>query len=324
MCRRTHEFATLALALTLTGAGCGHDAAESPTRGTLVLAACESHAPLLRREADLFNSLYPNAHVEVRARSTREAFVALVDDSVRVVAVDRPPNPEERAALQRAGVDVAEVPIGKDALGVFVHPANQLAGLSRSQLSDMLSGRITDWAQLPGTGLSGTIAVVLPGRNSGVWELLTTVFVPGASLAPAQVAATEADVLARVMANPAAVGIASIAAWKEPGGDSGAQVAAAGAPGWANGIATAGTAGLRALDALAADSSGTWVAYPLHQANVQRGVYPLHYPVSLLFNSRSPLAAGFASFVASAPGQKLVLTAGLVPATMPVRLVTLK
>jgi phosphate transport system substrate-binding protein len=33
------------------------------------------------------------------------------------------------------------------------------------------------------------------------------------------------------------------------------------------------------------------------------------------------VAAGFLAFVASAPGQKILLNAGLVPATMPVRLV---
>ena len=36
------------------------------------------------------------------------------------------------------------------------------------------------------------------------------------------------------------------------------------------------------------------------------------------------LAAGFAAFVASAPGQKLIVNAGIVPATMPVRGVQLR
>lgn len=324
MHRHARTWCAAALVLMLAGAGCRHPAPESPTHGSLVLAVSESHAALLRREADLFNSLYPGAHVEVRARSTREAFVALVDDSVRAVAVDRPPNAEERAALERAGIDATAVRIGEDALGVFVHPGNLLAGLSRAQLVEVLTGRTADWAQLPGTGRSGRITVVLPGRNSGTWELLSTVFVPGAALAPSQVVNTEAEVLAHVLADPAAIGVASIAAWKNPPAGSGTQAAAAGAPGWANEVATAGTAALRAVDALSPDSSGTWVAYPLHQANVHRGMYPLHYPISLLFNSRSPLAAGFVSFVASAPGQKLVLASGLVPATMPVRLVTLK
>jgi len=186
-----------------------------------------------------------------------------------------------------------------------------------------LCGRITSWADLPGATRAGPITVVLPGRNSGVWELLTTSFLPGAALAPAKVEATEAAVLARVMVEPAALGVASIAAWKDADAVPVATAAAGGEPGWANGVA-ASTAAVRAVDALVADAAGTPVAYPLHQANVHRGVYPLHFPVSLVFDPQSQLAAGFAAFVASGPGQKLVLAAGLVPATMPVRLVTLK
>ena len=321
---RNVNWGVLGLAAALSSAGCQRQATESPTQGRLVVTASESHAPLLRRAAELFNSLYPEAQVEVRAQSTREAFIALVEDSVRIAAVDRAANAEERLALERAKVHVTEVRIGEDALGVFVHPSNTLGGLTREQLADVLGGRTTDWQSLPGAGVSGRIQLVLPSRNSGIWELLTSMVGPGTALAPAQVAATEAEVLAQVLAQPNAVGVASIAAWKDPGAAHGVQIAASGEPGWANGISTTGAGALRALDALVADSTGTWVAHPLHQANVHSGAYPWHFPVSLLFNQESRLAAGFASFVASAPGQKLVLGAGLVPATMPVRLVTLK
>jgi phosphate transport system substrate-binding protein len=289
-----------------------------------VVAVSEPHAPLLRREAELFNSLYPGAHVEVQARSTREALIALVEDSVQMAAVDRAPTAQEQTALERAGVHTSELRMGEDALGVFVHPANRLRGLTCAQVGDVLTGRTNDWVSLPGAGLSGRIYVVLTGRNSGVCELLATVFFPNATLAPSQVAATEAEVLQKVLADPNAIGVASVAAWKDPGAARGVRIAASGEPGWTNGISTTSAAALRALDALVADSTGTWVAHPLHQANVHRGVYPFHFSVLMLFDPRSALAAGFGSFVASAPGQKLVLAAGLVPATMPVRLVTRK
>lgn len=323
MNRRTVVHGVVLLVAVLPGTGCRRQTPETPTRGHLVVAASEAHAPLLRREAALFNSLYAEAHVDVQARSTRECFVALAQDSVRLAVADRPLNAEERAALAHLGTEATELRIGEDALGVFVHPDNALAGLDREQLADVLCGRITTWAALPGTGRTGPITVVLPGRNSGVWELLTTAFLPGVALAPARVVATEAEVLAQVLADPDAIGVASIAAWKDPGTAPATLAAAAGEPGWANGVAAA-TASVRAVDALVADAAGTPVAYPLHQANVHRGVYPLHFPVFLVFDPQSQLAAGFAAFVASGPGQKLVLAAGLVPATMPVRLVTLK
>jgi phosphate transport system substrate-binding protein len=63
----------------------------------------------------------------------------------------------------------------------------------------------------------------------------------------------------------------------------------------------------------------------LHQANVYRGFYPLHYGVYIYCTTSDKRDAGpeigFTTFVASHPGQKIIMDAGLVPATMPIRLV---
>lgn len=59
-----------------------------------------------------------------------------------------------------------------------------------------------------------------------------------------------------------------------------------------------------------------------HQAHIYRGYYPLTSDVYIY--SRADMynvAAGFITFITSVPGQKIVLSNGLVPATMPVRLV---
>ena len=82
------------------------------------------------------------------------------------------------------------------------------------------------------------------------------------------------------------------------------------------------TSAARAVPVVAAGLDSVIAPQKLHQANVYRGFYPLHYPVYLAYvGSSSSVAVGFGAFVASAAGQKIILNAGLVPATMPVRLV---
>jgi phosphate transport system substrate-binding protein len=71
---------------------------------------------------------------------------------------------------------------------------------------------------------------------------------------------------------------------------------------------------------LAKDATMSHVA--LYQAAVYRGDYPLSRPLYLISRDRRlGVAVGLISFVTSAAGQKLMLNAGLVPATMPVKLV---
>ena len=328
--RRSQQLLGLAfVGLGVLAAGCAGAPSESPTHGALVVAAAESHAPLAAREAALFASLYSGATVRVQKTTTREAYVALLADSVRLAVVDRPPNPEEQQAIEQQGLEVQEVRVAEDGLGIFVNVANGLENLSIEQISGLLCGRIADWRQMGGAGLSGAVTVVTTGRNSGAWELLAaTFFATHGPIRPGVVAESQNDVLVRVASDPRALGVVSVAAWKQPvvpvrGGLAAASNATA-AAGWAPGVGASSLAQrVRALAITGVDSLGQPVCHALHQANIHRGVYPLHYPVYVVFNTKSLLAAGFSAFVASAPGQKLILESGLVPATMPVRIVQL-
>ncbi len=326
---RPHHGLRVSLAmLAALATGCARVPAESPTRGALRVAAAESHAPLAAREAARFTSLYSDAQVQVRKTTTREAYVALFADSVRLAVVDRPPNAEEQQAIEELGLEIQEVPIAEDALGIVVNKANALESLSTGEIAALLSGLVADWRQVDGAGLSGPVTLVTTGRNSGAWELLAgNFFAAHGPIRPGVVASSQSDVLARVAADPRALGVVSVAALKEPVNSNVAAASAAStttAAGWAPGVGASQRSGnVRALAIAGVDSLGQPVRHALHQANIHLGFYPLHYPVYVVFNTKSLLAAGFSAFVASAPGQKLVLAAGLVPATMPVRIVQL-
>ena len=85
---------------------------------------------------------------------------------------------------------------------------------------------------------------------------------------------------------------------------------------------------VRALDLSdpsAPDSLGGGKFFSPHQAYVYKGFYPIIRNVYLLITPDSyGVSTGFTSFLTSAPGQKIVQNQGLVPATMPVRLVQLR
>jgi phosphate transport system substrate-binding protein len=316
--------AALAMVANLTA--CAPPSRESPTQGHLVVAVAESYAGLVRREAGLFASLYPQSQLDVRAATTRDAFVSLLADSVNLVVVDRLPNSEELQSIDQLRLDLEMVPIAEDALALVVNGANPVQSLSMAEAAELFAGRAQDWGAITGDTWAQPVEVVTTGRNSGSWELLADRFFPGAAgPVPGTSAPTQREVLRRVAASPGAIGVVSVAAWREPARGGTAATAAAGEPGWASGVTRPEfSPAVRPLAIAGTDAAGHPAVQALHQANIHRGSYPLHFPVHVIFNKRSLLAAGFCAFMASAPGQRLVLDAGLVPATMPVRLVQLR
>ena len=82
---------------------------------------------------------------------------------------------------------------------------------------------------------------------------------------------------------------------------------------------------VRLMSVSAADKAMPDNSYKPYQAYLYYGDYPLARSIYALLNDpRSTLPWGFASFLASDRGQRIILKSGLVPATQPVRVVNVK
>lgn len=292
---------TLLVVLLLLAVSCAQPQEDSPTRGSVLLLTCESQSALMNLQAEEFTRLYPDAHVRVVTTSTRDAIVQLLNDSVTIVCTDRALNAEERSVARRAGLEYTEIRIAEDALALVVHPSNPQAVLGIEQLRSIADGTLQSWDQIPGSTLRGPVRLAITGRNSGTYELLTRRFLALGSDARIQfLADSQRATLGFVGEYPRSLGVVATAALKDT------------------------VAPVRVLRVAWTDSTGRRDTTMLHQANIYQGNYPLHYPVYLYVRKpgRGPMY-GFSTFVASAPGQKICLNMGLVPATMPVRLVQL-
>ena len=282
-------------------AGCRKQNEDTPTHGSLSLASCESQSLVLQKEAQDFQRIYTETRVTVSVRSTREAIVALLNDSLRMICTDRPLNEEERSIVRKADIPLVETKIAEDALAVIVHPSNPMNQISFASLGTIFRGETRSWSKIPEARWTGSIDAVLMGRNSGTHELLANTFLKtNGALAPAHLAQSQQEIVLYVARTPRAIGVVTISAIRDS-------------------IANVKTL---AVESLNKEAPTPFVK--LHQANVYRDYYPLHYPVYLYSTAKlASVASGFSAFVASVPGQKILLNAGLVPATMPVRLVQL-
>jgi phosphate transport system substrate-binding protein len=301
--------------------GCNRQEAEiSPTKGHVTAIVSESHLPLLQKEADEFHRLYEAASVTLLPASTREAVVHLLNDSVRVIVTDRALNAEERGVVEKAGIKITETKIAEDALVLVVHQQNPVQNMALASLKDIVTRKITEWSRVPeakrpgSKALSGPIEFVFTGRNSGAYELLAQKFLNlQEDLVPAVVAQTQKEVLDYVATHPRAFGVVSAACFYSVTRPQGVPET---------------TTVLRTLAVPRTDTTAADVFVKVHQYYIHRGIYPFHYGVYMYFTSAPTRDAGpelgFTTFVASYPGQKIIQDAGLVPATMPIRVIQTK
>ena len=300
----------VALMVALGFSSCGKRAEEeTATKGKLTVCATESHLALVEKEASEFTSLYKEAQISVVGAETREAIVNLLNDSVRVIVADRSLNAEEQGVAKTQKVGIEEIAIAKDALAVVVSSLNGTSTFTMESLRDIFTRKVTDWSQVEESGLMGPIVTILTGPNSGAYDLLKDVFLKlGEDIPLSAVMGSQREVIDYVGSHPQAIGLVSVACYRDPA----LAAVVSDSTGRVKGLAFAGT-----------DSTGQMAIHRLHQANIYLGRYPLTYNVYLYFRKSSYLAAGFSGFVAGPTGQKIILDWGLVPVTMPVRIVTL-
>ncbi len=260
----------------------------------------------IREEEARFEELYPEATVDIRPRPAREAIAELFSDSVKVIVSSRALNGEERAAQKALNLEVNEVKIALDAVAVIVNEANDVARLTLPQLDSIFTGRLMDWGLLGWRGSAGKISVFLPDRNMAAYETFAARVLGGKGYGtPSKIAASSPDMIDEVGKEPSSIGIVGL--------------------NWLRNT-TARVRIVELSDPFAPDSlGGPGKYYSPHQAYIYKKLYPVTRIVYIYSTPDSyGVSSGFTSFITSAAGQKIVQNQGLVPATMPVRLVELR
>ncbi len=97
---------------------------------------------------------YQADHVDVRISVTGggsgTGIAALINNTVGIANASRKIKDEEIAEAQAKGVVPVEHIIARDAIAVIVNPENPVNKLTLQQISDIYSGKITNWSEVGG------------------------------------------------------------------------------------------------------------------------------------------------------------------------------
>ncbi|MCP5160968.1 MAG: substrate-binding domain-containing protein [Hahellaceae bacterium] len=107
----------------------------------------------------------------LEAHGSSTGFAGLENATATIAASSRAIKPSEKEKLQHLG-DLSskngEHIIAIDGIAVLVHPANPINRLSTDQLTQIFSGKITNWQEVG--GLNAPIHLYARDENSGTWD----------------------------------------------------------------------------------------------------------------------------------------------------------
>lgn len=282
--------------------------ADTPVSGNIRIGTDEAYQPLISAELDVFHALYTRAHLDVKYTDENTAVNDLLNDSVKMVILNRLLTPAEAKVLQQSRqITPRETKIAVDAVALIVHPENPDSMMRYEQLSEIMQGNILTWKQLNSRSKPDSIIIVFDNKHSSNARFLKEKFL-GETPFPQNVFAvnSNSEVINYVAADKKALGVIGVN-WISDKNDSAVH----------NFLEK-----IRVVSLAPAGSGPNTEYYQPYQAYVALKYYPLTRDVYCISaEGRAGLGTGFASFVASDKGQMIVRRAGMLPATVPVRIV---
>lgn len=281
---------------------------DGPTYGQIDISADETLQPLIDAELFAFQSLYQRAKVTPHYKPEADVISDLLNDKARIIFITRKLNEDELKHFEDIKIIPRTVKIAYDALALITNKSDKNLKLTFNQLQKIISGKITNWKELDKGFGSSKIELIFDNKNSSSVRLLKEISRQGSLPANTFALNNSTEVINYISDKKNAIGIVGVNWISE------------------NDSATTKFSNRVKLVSLSPPDTSKEAGeyYEPYQAYIAEKFYPLWRSVYIISGeARNGLGSGVIAFTAGEKGQRIVLKSGLVPATMPVRLVEL-
>lgn len=298
-------------ALIITACNRAGKIEDTPTSGSLKISVDESFAPIIDSHVYTFQKLYKYAKLQASYKPEGDVFQDLLSDSARVIVASRLLTEKEEQYFKQIKITPRVTKVAIDGVALIVHPSNTDTLLTMAQLREIFTGKTNTWKKLNPDSKLSNLTIVFDNNNSSTSRyILDSVNLKQPLPANTFAAKSNPALVEYVANNPDAIGVLGVN-WISDFDDSTA-------------IGFLRKVKVVAVSAKRNPASKDEYFQPF-QGYLAQGSYPLRRNLYVISReARAGLGTGFASFVAADKGQRIFLKSGLVPATMPVRLVSIK
>jgi phosphate transport system substrate-binding protein len=239
------------------------------SKAGITVAGSTSVEPFAELLAEEYMSHHRESHIYVQGGGSTAGIEAAITGAANIGMSSRNLIGEE--------LKLNAVTIAKDAIAIIVHPTNRIGNLPLDQITEVFSGKITNWVELGGP--NKPIDIVTREEGSGTRESFQKFVMGKEDISLGALVQDSNGAVRQVIAtDPNAIGYISL--------------------------------GLVNDEVKAVKISG----FEPNLKNVYNGKYTLVRPFLFAFNGEpAGEAKSFLDFVLSPPAQKLLLKEGLVP-----------
>jgi len=123
---------------------------------------------LAQKWAEIYMQKNPNVSIQVTGGGSGTGVASLLNGTTNLANSSRELKESELETAKQKGVAPVIYEVALDGIAVIVHPENKIDNLTIKQVSDIFSGKITNWKQLGGSNM----IITLYGRenSSGTYE----------------------------------------------------------------------------------------------------------------------------------------------------------
>lgn len=242
----------------------------------IIIEGSTTVLPIAQKAAEVFMDKNTDASISVRGGGSGVGIASLIDGSCDIADSSRPIKDTELDKAIVNGKDPKAYVIAMDGIAIIVNPRNPLNAISKSQLKDIYTGRISNWSQLGGN--NEKIVVISRDTSSGTFEAFSELALDKNKVRQdALMQASNQSIATTVSRTPGAIGYVGLGYISE---------------------------GVKALELDGVK--------PLKET-VLANKYPLARPLFMYTNGKpTGLTRDFIDFIMSAEGQVLVAEEGLV------------
>lgn len=281
---------------------------ETPTRGSIRISVDESFEPILKTEIFTFTSIYPSAEITAQYKPEVDVINDFMNDSVKVIVTSKKLTDYQIQYLRDTQIIARTTTFAYDALALITNKNNVDTLMKYNTVRDIFRGTIKNWNQVnPRSGLGG-IRVIFDNNKSGNVRYFKELFETDSLGNNFYAVNSNTEVINFVSRNEDALGIISVN-WISDKDDATIREF------------------LRSVNVLAVSHQFLEDGYYYwpQQGSIYNKEYPFVRDIYLISRETfAGLGSGFINWLCAEQGQRIVLKSGLVPGTMPIRLVQVK
>jgi len=282
---------------------------ETPTRGNIKISVDESFQSLLDTEIYTFTHLYTSAKIKPTYKPEFDVINDFMNDSVKVIVTSKKLTDYQIQYLRDSLVVARTTTYAYDALAIITNKQNNDTLLNYNTIKDIFQGRVSSWNDINPKSKLGDIRIIFDNNKSGNIRYFKDLFDIEESLSGNFFAVNNnPEVIEFVSRNPDALGIISVN-WISDSDDS---------------LSMSFVNKINVI-AISQPYLNDGIYYRPYQGSIYDRSYPFVREIYLISRETfSGLGTGFINWACAEQGQRIVLKSGLVPATMPIRLVQIK